>query len=73
MKSDTNRYWQKLGTKESITTATRTIVHPYLNVLNVQDVVDITRSLCNTTRVRKAVKIHPILIADADHNYIWMN
>ena len=49
--------------------ATRTIVHPYLDVANIKDVAYLTCSLCKK-QAQRAVQRHPIFISDKYHDYI---
>ena len=56
MRSNTNWYWQQLGTKDSVIIVTRTIAHPCLYVSTIEYVADITRSLCNKNNHRRLYK-----------------
>ena len=56
MRSNTNWYWQQLGTKDSVIIVTRTIAHPCLYVSTIEYVADITRILCNKNNHRRLYK-----------------
>ena len=54
----------------SITISTHTIVHPYPEVSVINNLVDITRSICNKKQAHHTVKRQPIYIDETDNYYI---
>ena len=56
IKASTNWYWEGNVNKDSVTTATRNIVHPCLDVATIKDVSDIPHSLCNKNSHKELFK-----------------
>ena len=49
---------------------TRTILHPRLDVIPIRYVQDIPKNVCNRTQAKKSMQGHPIIMTDADYDYI---
>ena len=49
---------------------TRTIVHTYLDVILVNQVKQITKSVWNINQEQKYLQRHPIRLTESDHDYI---
>ena len=56
MKANTNWYWEDNGNKYSVIIATRTIVHPCLDVATIKYVADLPHSLCNKKHAKDLLK-----------------
>ena len=48
----------------------RTILHPCLDVIIIIYVKDISKKLCSRNESKKEIQRHPIIMTDADYNYI---
>ena len=49
--------------------STRNIVYPFIDILVVKDVSDLTASIWNKKQSHQDLQEHPIFIIDADHDY----
>ena len=70
MQVDTNWYWDKHPQQPVITVPTRTILNPRLELNEITDIHDITKSVCNRIQAKKAISRHPICLTDSDYDYI---
>ena len=49
---------------------TRTILHPSLEVIIIIYVQEIPKKLCGRNEAKKSTQRHPIIMTDADYDYI---
>ena len=56
--------------QQTIIVPTRTILRPHLDVITIRYFQDIPNNLCNTIQAKKAMHRHPIIMTDADYDYI---
>ena len=49
---------------------TRTILHPRLEVIIIRYLQDINKKLCGKSEAKKSIQRHPIIVTDADYDYI---
>ena len=50
---------------------TRTIIHPRLDVVGINDVQGIPKFFCDRIQAKKSIQRYPIYLTDADYDYIW--
>ena len=50
---------------------TRTIINPRLDVITIRYVQYIPKNLCNRIQANKNIQRHPIIMTDADYDYIF--
>ena len=70
MQENTNCYWKQQTLQQTIIFPTRTILHPRLEVIIIRYVQDIPKKLCGRNKAKKGIQRHPIIVTDADYNYI---
>ena len=70
MQENTNWYWKQQPLQQTIIVPTRTILHPRLDVIIIRYVQDIPKNLCSRNQAKKAIQRHPIIMTDADYDYI---
>ena len=70
MKVDTNWYWNQQPKHHVITVATRTILHPQLEVNAITDFHSIPTSICSRTQAKKIIPRQCICLTDSDYDYI---
>ena len=73
MQENTNWYWKQKTLQHNIIVPTRTILHPRLEVIIIIYVQDTPKKLCGRSEAKKTIQRHPIIMTDADYDYIWMN
>ena len=49
---------------------TRTIIHPRLDVVGINDVQGIPKFFCDRIQAKKSIQRYPIYLTDADYDYI---
>ena len=64
----TNWYWDQKKQQQVIIFPTWTIVHPCIGVVELKDVHDIPKSICNRNQTKKALGKHLICLTDSDYN-----
>ena len=70
MPERTNWFWDQHTRQQVITVPTYTILHPRLDVIEITDIHDIPKSVCNRTQAGKSISRHPSCLTDSDYNYI---
>ena len=70
MQEITNLHWKQKPVQQTIIFPTRTIPHPRLDVIIRRYVQDTPKNLCNRNQAKKEIKRHPIIMTDADYDYI---
>ena len=70
MKENTSWYWKQQPLKHTIIFPTLTIIHPSLEVIIIRYVQDIPKKLCGRSEAKKSIQRHPIIVTDADYDYI---
>ena len=66
----TNWYWKQQPLQHTIIVPTHTILHLRLDVITIRYFQDIPKNLCNGIQAKKDIQIHPIIMNDADYDYI---
>ena len=56
--------------QQTIMVPTRTKLHPRIEVIIIGYVQDISNNLCNRIQAKKSIQRHPIIMTDADYDYI---
>ena len=56
--------------KQNIIFPTRTILHPFIDVVRITDVQYIPNTVCNRIQAKKAIQRHPIFLIYAYYDYI---
>ena len=56
--------------QQTIIVSTRTIIHPRLDVVTIKYAQDIPKNFCNRIQAKKPIQRHPIIMNDADYDYI---
>ena len=69
-KEKTNWYWKQQPLQHTIIFPTRIIRNPRLEVIILRYVQDIPKKLCGRDEAKKSIQIHPIIMTDADYDYI---
>ena len=54
----------------TIIVPTHTILHPRLDVVLIRDAQYIPKNFYNRIQAKKSIQRHPIIMADADYDYI---
>ena len=54
----------------TIIVPTRTIIHLRPDVITIRYVQDIPKNVCDRVQAKKATQIRPIIMTDADYDYI---
>ena len=70
MQENTNWYWKQPPLQQTIIFPNRTIIHPRLDVITIRYVQDIPKNLCSRNQTEKSIQRHPIIMTDADYDYI---
>ena len=70
MQENTNWYWKQKTLEHAIMVTTLTIIHPCIDVITIRYVQDIPKKLFSRNKGKKAIQRHPIIMTDADYNYI---
>ena len=70
MKESTNWYWKQQPLQKTIIIPTHTILHQRLDVITITYVQDIPKNICNRIQAKKIIQRYPIIMTDADYNYI---
>ena len=70
IKENKKCYWEHIQQQQVIIVTTLTILQPCLDVVLVEYVHDIPRSICNRNQSKQDLQRHPICLNDSDHNYI---
>ena len=70
MQENTNWYWKKQPLQQTIIVTTHTILNPRLDVITIRYVQDTSKNICNRIQARKSIQRHPIIMTDADYDYI---
>ena len=70
MQENNNWQWKQQPLQQTIIFPTRTILHPYIDVITIIYVQDIPKDLCNIIQAKKSIQRHPIIMTDADYDYI---
>ena len=65
-----NCYWKKQPMKKTIIITTHTILHPSLDVITIRYYQDTPKNICNRIQAKKSIQRHPIIMTDADYDYI---
>ena len=66
----TNWYWEQKNQQQVNIVPTRTILHQCLYVVEVKDVHDIPKSICNKNNAKQVLRKKPIFLTDSDNDYI---
>ena len=56
--------------QQAIIYPTQTIVHPYIDVVVVKYVHDISKEIFNRNHAKQDLQKHPICLTDSDHYFI---
>ena len=72
VQENTNWYWKQQPLQQTIMVPTRTILHLLIDVITIRYVQDIHNNLCNRNQAKTVIQRHPIIMTDADYDYIWM-
>ena len=70
MQENTNFYWKLQTLQHTIIVPTRKILHPRLDVIIIRYVQDIPKNICSSIQAKKSIQTHPIIMTDADYDYI---
>ena len=70
MQENTNWYQKQQPLQQTIIVPTRTILHPRLEDIIIRYVKDIPNKLCGRIKAKKETQRHPIIVTDADYDYI---
>ena len=70
MQENTNWYWKQQPLQYHIIVSTRTAINPRLDVIIIRYVQDTPKNLCSRNKAKKSIQRHPIIITDADYDYI---
>ena len=70
MQENKNWYWKQQPIKQTIISPTSTIINPRLEVIIIRYVQVFPKKICSRTEFKKAMQIHPIIVTDADYDYI---
>ena len=70
MQENTNWYWKQQPLQQTIKVPTRTILHPRLKFIIIRYVQNIPKTICGRIKALKAIQRHPIIVTDADYDYI---
>ena len=71
MQENTNWYCKQQLLQQTTIVTTHTILHPLLDVIIIRYVQDIPKNICGRIQAKKAIQRHPIIITDADYDYIF--
>ena len=63
-------HWKQQPFQQTIIVPTRTILHPILEVIIIRYVQDTPKKLCGRSKAKKGIRRHPIIVTDADYDYI---
>ena len=67
----TDWYCKQQPLQQTIIVPTRTIINPFLDIIIIIYLQDIPKNLCSSNQAKKSIKRHPIIITDANYDYIW--
>ena len=67
---NTNWYWKQQPLQQNIIVPKRTILYPCLDVITIRYVQYTPKNVCNSIQARKSMQRHPIIMTDADYDYI---
>ena len=70
MQEITNWFGDQYPQQKVITVTTCNIIHLLLDVIEIIDIHEIPKSLCNITQAKKPISIHPICLTDSEYDYI---
>ena len=70
MQENTNWYWKQQPLRHTTIVPTRTILHPRLDIITIRYVQYIPKNICNRIQAEKDIQRHPIIMTDADYDYI---
>ena len=70
MQENTNWYWEQPTLQQTIIFTTRKIIYPRLDVITIMYGQDTPKNLCNKIQAEKSLQRHPIIMTDADYDYI---
>ena len=70
MQENTNWNWKQQTLQHTIIFPTRTLLHPRIDIIIIRYVKDIHNNICSRNQVKKSIQRHPIIMTDADYNYI---
>ena len=70
MQESINWYWKQQPLKQTIIVPTHIILHPRLYLIIIRYVLDTPKNICIRNQAENSIPIHPIIITDADYDYI---
>ena len=70
MQDNTKWYWEKSQQQNNIIVPTLTFIHPCLDVMEVTEVKQIPKSVCNVNQARRYLQRHRICITDSNNYFI---
>ena len=70
VKEKTYCYWGQKRHQQSIIAPTRTLLHPFLDVLAGKYFHGIPKSICNIKQSKQALQKHTICLTNSYHDYI---
>ena len=70
MQENTNWYWKQQPLQQNIIFPTHTILKPRLDVITIIYVQEIFKNVCNRIQAKEHIQRHPIIMNDADYDYI---
>ena len=70
MQENTNLYWKQQPLQQTIMVPTRTVLCPCLDVITIRYVQEIPKNFCNRIQAKQSIQRHPIIMTDADYDYI---
>ena len=70
MQENSNYYWKQKSLQHNIIFPTHTILHPHIDLIQIIDVQDIPKTVCDRIQAKKATQRHSICMIDSDYDYI---
>ena len=70
MQEKTNWYWKQQPLKYTIIVPIHTKLHSHLDVTIIRYVQEIPKNLCIRNQEKNSIQRHPIIMTDADYDYI---
>ena len=70
LQENTNIYWKQQPLQQTIIVPTQTIIHPHLHIIIIRYLKYIPNNLCSRNQAKKSIQRHPIIMTDADYDYI---
>ena len=61
---------KKKPLQQTIIVPKRTILRPHIDVITIRHVQDILMNLCNSIQAKQSIQRYPIIMTDADYDYI---